>query len=102
MTVKRKAAKRPATRTVHVTIAEGDFAGWECTARADFPASVLADLQSGDIGSIVDALGRIITDHNFPDEHDEIAETMREVDPYEGLLEVAGEVFTQLAKLPNR
>lgn len=99
---KRRPAKRPAPRTVHVLIAEGDFVGWEATARADFPARVLADLQSDSIERIMHALDVIIVDHNFPDAQDGLAETMQDVDPYEGILKIAGELFDALGKLPNR
>ena len=102
MNARRKPAKRPVSRTVTVAIEEGDFAGWQATARADFPAGLLADLQSGDIGSIIGVLDKIITDHNFPDANDELAATMADVDPYDGLLTVSSEIFDAIGKLPNR
>ena len=100
--LKRKAAKRPAPRTVSVTVEGGDFAGWEATAKADFPAGLLADLQSGSIQRIIAVLDAIVIDHNMPDKDDEIAKTMSEVDPYTGLMEVATAVFDAIGKLPNR
>ena len=100
--IRRKPAARPAARTVSVEIKKGDFLGWEATARADFPARLLADLQSGDIARIIGVLDAIITDHNFPDKDDELAASMGDVDPYNGLMVVAGEIFDQIAKLPNR
>jgi hypothetical protein len=87
---------------VHVAVEEGEFAGWEATARADFPARLLADLQSGKVDRLITALDEIITDHNFPDSEDRIAATMSEVDPYPGLLEVGGRVLDAIGKLPNR
>lgn len=98
----RKPAARPAARTVTATIAKGDFAGWEATARADFPARLLADLQSGNIARIIGVLDAIIVDHNFPNADDELATSMGDVDPYTGLMEVAGAIFDAIAKLPNR
>ena len=100
--MKRGAAPRPEPRTVEVSIVKGDFAGWEATARADFPARVLADLQSSDIARIMGALDIIVTAHNFPDSTGELAATMADVDPYDGLLAVAGEIFDAIGKLPNR
>ena len=98
----RRAARRPAARTVTVAITEGDFTGWEATARADFPARLLVDLQSGQIDRIMHVLDAIVTDHNFPDSEDNLATTMGDVDPYAGLLEVANAIFDGIAKLPNR
>lgn len=100
--LKRKAAKRPSIRTVSVLLEEGDFAGWEATARADFPAKVLADLESASIARIMTALDVIVIDHNFPNSEDEVAASMAEVDPYDGLLIVAGKIFDAIGKLPNR
>lgn len=101
MTAKRP-AKRPPARTVRVAITEGDFAGWECTARADFPAHVLASLQSDSVVDIMTALDSIVIEHNFPNERDELAAHMADVDPYTGLLAIAGDIFDALGKLPNR
>lgn len=98
----RRPAKRPAPRTVTVTIDKGDFIGWEATARADFPARLLADLQSGSIAKIMDVLDVIVISHNFPNAKDELATSMGDVDPYDGLMEVASAIFDGIAKLPNR
>ena len=100
--IRRRPAKRPEARTVHVLVSKGDFEGWEATARADFPARLLADLQSGSIERIIGVLGAIVVDHNFPNADDELAETMGDVDPYTGLMAVAGEIFDAMSKLPNR
>lgn len=100
--IKKRAAKRPAARTVRVEITEGDYAGWEATARADFPARVLALLQSGSMEDIVKALDAIVIDHNMPDGDDEIAASMGEVDPYDGMMQIAGKIFDALGTLPNR
>ena len=89
-------------RTVTVTIEDGDFAGWEATARADFPARILADFDSGKVDRIIHALDAIIVDHNFPNAEDELATDMAEVDPYAGLVAVAEKVFDAIGKLPNR
>jgi hypothetical protein len=100
--IKRKAAARPVSRTVTVAIPKGDFEGWEATARADFPAGLLADLQSGSIVRIIGVLDSIVIDHNMPDVNDEVAKSMAEVDPYSGLMEVATAIFDAIGKLPNR
>lgn len=100
--IRRRPAKRPEARTVHVLIAKGDFTGWEATARADFPAGLLSDLTSGNIDRIMKVLDAIVIDHNFPDMNDELATSMAEVDPYAGLLEVAGQIFDAIGNLPSR
>jgi hypothetical protein len=100
--LKRRAAKRPPPRTVTVTIEEGDYAGWEATAKADFPARILADFDSGKVDRIITGLDAIIVDHNFPNADDELAASMAEVDPYAGLVAVAEKVFEAINKLPNR
>ena len=105
MTIKRararRAASRPPLRSFTVNGTES-FAGWEAEARADFPASVLANLQSGDISRIMAALDGIIISHNFPDSADKVAATMADVDPYDGAIHMAGIIFDWINKLPNR
>lgn len=98
----RTAAKAPARRTVTATVSGGAFDGWEATAHVDFPARLLADLQSGDIGRILPALDKIITDHNMPDADGGVADSMGEVVPYDGMLEVARELLTTMQSLPPR
>jgi len=98
----RRPAKRPAQRVVRVAIEDGDFTGWEATARADFPARYLEDLASGKVDRIIAVLDAIVTDHNFPNDRDEIAATMGDVDPFDGLMVVAGAIFDAIGKLPNR
>lgn len=98
----RKAAKRPAPRTVTATIEGGDFDGWSATARADFPARLVIDLNSGQVDKILGVLEAIIVEHNMPDSEGEIADHLADVDPYSGLLAVANALGDQLAALPNR
>jgi hypothetical protein len=99
--LKRKPARRPDPRTVQVSL-DGDFDGWQATARADFPAGWLVDLASGDLARIVNVLDRIILDHNLPNSDDQLAEKMADVDPYEGLLAIATAVFDAIGTLPKR
>jgi hypothetical protein len=100
--VPRKVAGRPAGRTVDVEIEAGDYAGWAATARADFPARVVADLQSGDIDRVLSALDRIVVSHNMPGTDGELAPAFSDVDPYQGMLAVAGAIMSAIQKLPNR
>lgn len=100
--IKRKAARRPEPRTVTYTVDDGLYEGWSAVMKADFPAAVLADLQSGEMDRVIRALDRIVVDHNFPGEDGELASGMAEVDPYDGLLTMASGLFDALASLPNR
>jgi hypothetical protein len=99
--IKRRAAKRPEPRTVHVVLT-GEFEGWEATARADFPAKLLEAFESGRIAPILDALESIIIDHNMPDQNGDIAEHLADVDPYAGLLAVSTAIGDAVSQLPNR
>lgn len=100
---KRKPAKAPPRRTVHVLVTDGPYEGWECTAYADFKAKVLADFQSEDAERILKFLSANLIDHNFPDAEDPaiLAETMGDVDN-EALKEMTGRIFDEIARLPNR
>lgn len=97
-----KVAKRPPTRYVDVTIEGGDFDGWHARARADFPASMIAGLESGSIDAVLDVLGSIIVEHNMPNSNDELAASLADVDPYAGLLAIADGLGKALQQLPNR
>lgn len=99
---KRKAARRPPPRTVEVTIAEGDFAGWWARARADFPARLVAELDSGKVERIVAALGQIVIEHNMPDESGEVAATLADVDPWAGMVAISQAIGEAIGQLPNR
>jgi len=100
--IKRRPAKRPAPRTVTVAMESGDYEGWEATCRVDFPAKLLVDLESGKVERIMAALSAIVIDHNFPNDKDELADTMADVDPYDGLIQVADRLFKAIEKLPSR
>jgi hypothetical protein len=90
-----------ARRTVEVT-GKDDYADWWCTARADFSAKLIEELQSDDPVVIVGAFGRIVIDHNFPDIDGELAASLEDVVPVTGVLTMAGQVFDAIGKLPNR
>lgn len=98
---RRVAAPKPKPRTIDVELA-GEYAGWRATARADFPARVLVDLQSGNIERVMAALDGILVDHNMPDADGNVAASCADVDPYGGLMELGAAVFRDLGKLPNR
>lgn len=94
-------APRPASRTVTVALT-GEFAGWELTARADFPAAFLADLQSGQMDRIIAVLDTIVVEHNFPTTDGTLAASMGKVDPFDGLLVAGADIFAAIGKLPKR
>jgi hypothetical protein len=100
--VRKRAAKKPAVRTVDVGIAEGDFEGWQATFKVDFPASYLEDLESKNAVKFLAVMDKLIVDHNFPDVEGEVAATMRDVDPYTGLVRVSEAYLDALRALPPR
>lgn len=101
--LKRRPARRPAPRTVEVTLpGDGLYPGWWCIARADFPARVFGQLASRDLDQLLAALAVIILEHNFPDSRDELAEDLADVDPALGLAAMAGAIAQAIGRLPNR
>lgn len=101
--LKRRAAPAPAPRTLTVTIPEGvRYEGWSATFRQDFPARLVLDLESGKLGLVLEALERIIVEHNLPDSDGNIAEHLADVDPYDGLVAIANAVTEALAAVPPR
>jgi hypothetical protein len=100
--VKKRAAKKPPVRTVEVGVAEGDFEGWRATFKVDFPASYLEDLESKNALKFLAVMDKLIVDHNFPDADGEVAESMRDVDPYTGLVRVSEAYLDALRALPPR
>jgi len=101
VTTAKRAGRKPKPRTVTVT-GPGEFSTWECTARADFPARLMVDLQSGNVSLVLAAFGAIVVEHNFPNVDGEIAATLEDVDPYTGLTELAGAIFEAIGRLPPR
>lgn len=102
MTAKRRPAPRP-RRTVEIRIAEGDFAGWECTAYRDFPARILTQLETKDPKAFLAVAAQLIVpgSWNFPDSDDQVAATLEDVDPLTGILVVMEALFDTIAALPN-
>lgn len=98
----RTAAAAPARRTVTGRVSTGPFTGWEVTGHVDFPARVLADLQSGNLDRLLPALDKIVTEHNLPDADGKVAQSMADVVPYDGMLEVAGALLEAITALPPR
>ena len=95
------AAARPAARTVTVRL-PSPYEGWEATLRADFPLRVLEDLASGEIPKLTAALDRIVITHNFPDSADQVAASMMDVDPSDGVVALANAFHDELGRLPPR
>lgn len=99
---RRQVARKPAPRTAEATVSEGPYAGWYVKVRADFPAKLLAELQSGNIDRITAALDSIVVEHNLPGTDGTLAKSMADVDPYDGLFTLAGVAFDAIGKLPPR
>lgn len=100
-TPKRRAAKRPPSRTVVIKL-DGPFEGWEATCKADAPWRVLADLGSDSLDRIIAGLDGLVIDHNFPDSTDEVAASMGEVDPSDAVQLLAERYPEAVGKLPPR
>ena len=98
---RRRVAKRPPARFVEVEL-EGEFDGWWARCRADFSTSLIAELQSQDIDEVLAALAVIIVEHNMPNSEGELAEHLRDVDPYIGLGAMLDKLTATLQKLPPR
>lgn len=94
-------AARPPARTV-TWHGRGPWDGWEVTARADFPARLLVDLQSSEVAKIVAVLETIVLEHNLPDSTGARAATMGDVDPWDGLIAATAGIVDALARLPSR
>ena len=101
MSQRRRVARNAPPRTVEIEVAEGPYAGWWARMRVDFPAGWLIDLQSGDFGRVLAVLGRIVVEHNFPDELGEPATALDQVD-VEGLLAVTEAFGEARRNLPPR
>jgi hypothetical protein len=101
--LKRRAAARPAPRTVEVTLPpDSPYPGWWAIARADFPARLFQLLGSRKLADLVAALGVIILEHNMPDTEGEVAEELLDVDPALGLAAMAAAIAEAIGQLPNR
>lgn len=98
---KKRAAKRPERRTVHVVLS-APFEGWEATFRADFSMKVLSDLEGNDVLAMGRGLDALVVEHNFPDANDEVAASMLEVEPYDGIVVAVQQYVEELGKLPPR
>jgi hypothetical protein len=98
----RKAAARPAPRTVTVDDLGGAYAGWSATMRVDWPAGWMQAVEAGELAGILMVLDRAVTTHNMPDADGNIAATMAEVDPASGMALMASELLDRMGKLPPR
>ena len=99
---RRAVAKRPAARVAEITVKAGPYAGWWAKIRADFPARILAEFNSGDIDRVLAAFASLVVEHNLPDSSGELATDLMDVDPYGGLVAIAAEVADAIAALPPR
>lgn len=92
---------RPAPRTIRIELPE-PYAGFYAVAKADFPARVLTDLQSGDFATAVDAFSRVVIEHNFLGEDGQPVKHLADVDPFD-MVKIAMEKWgDELGKLPPR
>jgi hypothetical protein len=96
----RGAAPRPEGRTATYPLEE-PFTGWTFTARLDFPARYLEEMQSGDLLRVCRAMDTyLIVAHNFPGIDGTPAPSMLDVWPVDGVL-AALRAWQRGSKLPN-
>lgn len=101
MTTERVAAPRVEHRTVELEL-PSPYEGWRFTARLDFPARVLMDLQSGDFETVIKAMDTVlVVDHNFPDVNGDIAASMLDVDPLDAVMTAVTTYSNHRTTLPN-
>ena len=93
--------QKPAPRTIRIDLPE-PFAGFYVIARADFPARVLSDLQSGDFDKAVDAFSRIVVEHNLTDEDGDRVAHLADADPFSMVTLAMEKWGEELGKLPPR
>lgn len=92
---------KPAPRTIRIDLQE-PYAGFYVIARADFPARVLSDLQSGNFDKAIDAFSRIIVEHNFTDEESKPVDHLADADPFSMVTFAMEKWGEELGKLPPR
>lgn len=97
-----RVAARPPARTIDVEIPDGDFAGWRATARVDFPAQLLIDLESGSVTKVFAVMSAIVVEHNMPNSAGELAPTLLDVDPYAGVVAISRLILEAIGRLPPR
>lgn len=95
------------TRRMPVKLAtfqlDGDYEGWEFTARVNPPVGILDELQSGESDRIYGALAFLIKDWNFVDEEGKplgkpSAKTIRQL-PIDLIFEIVDRVTSKMGEL---
>ena len=97
----RAAAPSPPARTATLTL-EAPYDGWTFTIRLDYPARVLEQLLSGSVVTITHALDSLVVDHNFPDVEGNVAASMLDVFPVDGVLAAFDAYQDHRLTVPNR
>lgn len=92
---------KPAPRTIRVDL-PAPFIGYYVIAKADFPARVLSDLQSGDFDRALGAFDRIVVEHNLTDENGVKTVSLLDADPFAAVQLALEGWGSELGKLPPR
>lgn len=92
---------KPAPRTIRVDL-PAPFVGYYVVAKADFPARVLSDLQSGDFDRALEAFDRIVVEHNLTDEDGAKPASLLDADPFDAVRLALEAWGAELGKLPPR
>ena len=92
---------KPQFRTVDIVLS-APFDGWTATMRAEgVPARVFIELQSGSVERAMNAVERLIVNHNFLDETGEPAATVLDA-PMDALTDCISRWSDAVAALPPR
>lgn len=92
---------KPQFRTVDIVLS-APFDGWTATMRAEgVPARVFIELQSGSVERAMNAVERLIVNHNFLDETGEPAATVLDA-PMDALTDCVSKWSDAVAALPPR
>ena len=92
---------KPQFRTVVVTLA-APYDGWTATMKADgVPARVFIDLQSGNVERAMNAVEKLVTNHNFLTDAGEPAASVLDA-PMDALTQTVSKWSDAVAALPPR
>lgn len=88
-------------RTIRIELPE-PYTGYWVSAKADFPARVLVELQSGEFERTLEAFTALVIDHNLPGSDGKKAVHMLDVDPFDMVQKAIAGWGDELGKLQRQ